>query len=91
MNKYLLSYNVAPVAAMQTHLVAFVKENRHIQQWSHPYYGLFLLKSDSDFTTLAVSLRSFFTDANSHMLVPINPPYTYRHTANGCVVVAEPT
>ena len=57
---------------MQTQLVAFVKENRHIQQWSHPYIGLFLLKSAADIWTLSMSFRGFFTDANSHLLVPIS-------------------
>lgn len=86
MASFLLNYDVSPVASMQAQLVAFVKENRHVRQWSHPYPGLFLLKSDAEVWTLAASFRSFFTDVNSHIVVPVDsnatqgimPPYVWE-------------
>lgn len=72
MASYLLNYDVGPIAAMHPQLLAFVKENRHVKQWSHPYPGLFLLKSDAGATALASSFGSFFTVANSHLLVPVD-------------------
>lgn len=75
MAAYLLNYDATRIAAMHAQLVGFVKENRNVKQWIHPYAGLFLLKSDADVWTLAASFRSFFTDANSHVVVPLNSGY----------------
>lgn len=76
MASYLLSYDVGAIAPMHAQLVAFVQENRHVKQWIHPYAGLFLLKSDAEVWTLGASFRSFFTDANNHIVVPISSDAT---------------
>jgi len=70
MASYLLSYDYLSTFSIQEQLLAFVKANRHIIQWSQPYLGLFLLKSDTDLQTLAVGFREFFS-GKSHIIVLI--------------------
>lgn len=76
MSAYLLTYDVGAAAALQPQLLAFVKDNRHIQQWSHPYPGLYLIKSSATVWTLAESFRGFFTDFKNHVIVPLDPNTT---------------
>ena len=72
MASYLLSYDFTTTAPLRDQLLAFVKANRLVTQWSHPYMGLYLLKSTTDVWTLAASFQEFFTKQHSHIIVPLD-------------------
>lgn len=72
MSSYLLTYDVSTAAPIEAQLLAFVKANRLVTQWSYPYAGLFLLKSTADIWTLAASFRDFFADEHNHVIVPVS-------------------
>jgi hypothetical protein len=73
MGDYLLSYDVAAAAEMYPQLFSFVKEHKLIEQWSQPYNGLYLLKSQSDITTLSLSFDQFFARRVFHVISSISP------------------
>ena len=72
MASYLLSYDVTTAYPLHEQLLAFVKSNRLVTQWSQPYAGLYLLKSTTNVWTLAASFQEFFTNRHSHIIVPLS-------------------
>lgn len=86
MPSYILSYDVTTAGNIHQQLVAFVKANRSVTQWSHPYIGLYLLKSNQDLQTLARSFNEFFDGKTLHLITAITgeqsqgslPPYVWE-------------
>ncbi len=73
MNSYALCYDAFAAFSMSEQLAAFVKENRHITQWSQPFHGLYLLKSDAALVTLSGSFQTFFGQKVPHFLTVTGP------------------
>lgn len=69
---YLLSYEAAAAEFMQPQLQSFIKQHKLIAQWSQPYAGLYLLKSDADLPTLVQSFDEFFARRILHIICPIS-------------------
>lgn len=78
MAEYIVSYDVYRSSGISEQLLAFVKENRNVDQWSQPYHGLFLIKSNADLMTITESFRSFFGSNVGHFITP-----TSVHTSGG--------
>lgn len=72
MAEYALSYDAYAASPHSEQLLAFVKENRHIDQWSQPYQGLYLLKSKSELLAINESFRAFFGNKIPHFITPIS-------------------
>lgn len=73
MNNYALAYDVIAALGMSNQLAAFVKDNRNILQWSQPFSGLYLLKSEASLATLIESFQGFFGYNVGHFITPIQP------------------
>lgn len=75
MTDFLLSYDAAAAIDMHPQLSSFVKEHKLIDQWSQPYNGLYLLKSQSGLVSLAHSFDGFFARRVFHVICPISAPW----------------
>ena len=71
MSAYVLSYDFTTSSSIQIQLSAFVKSNRHITQWAHPFIGCFILKSDSGLLALVQSFDEFFGGNTLHVIAPL--------------------
>lgn len=73
MASYLVTYDPLTSAHMHEQLIAFVKNNKFITQWSQPFVGCFLIKTDTQKLILFASFREFFGDKILHVVTPIVP------------------
>ena len=73
---YMLSYDPLSVAPISDQLSAFIKANKHVEQWLHPYSGCYLLKSNTPLFTISESFRQFLGHGRLHIITPIGAPMT---------------
>jgi hypothetical protein len=71
MSAYILSYDFSTASNLHTQLVAFVKSNRNVTQWSHPFVGCFILKSEAGLPALVESFGEFFGGRTLHVVAPL--------------------
>lgn len=76
MNSYMLSYDLFSVAPFHEQLAAFVKANRNVSQWAHPYAGVYLLKSEALLFQVNASFAEFFAGKTLHILTPLTAQQT---------------
>jgi hypothetical protein len=76
MANYVLTYDLGTTYAMHEQLTAFVKLNRHVNQWAQPFMGCYLLKSDIGLFVLNASFAEFFAQKTLFMIAEIDPNKT---------------
>ena len=72
MADYLLAYDISSLGDLAPQLQSFVKEHKSITQWSHPFNGLYLLKSPASLPTLIQSFDEFFARRVLHFMSPVD-------------------
>jgi len=73
MNNYLLAYDLVTLGELFPQLHSFIKQHKLIAQWSQPYHGIFLIKSDADFLTIVQTFDEFLARRVLHFICPISP------------------
>lgn len=71
MTSYMLCYDVSTTFAIREQLTAFVKNNRHIIQWGHPFSGCYLFKSQAAMLEITEAFREFFAGKTLHIILPV--------------------
>lgn len=85
MSAYIVSYDFATSSSIHVQLMAFVKANRYVTQWAHPFIGCFILKSEAGLPALVSSFAEFFGGNTLHVIAPLTgqhvggilPPYLW--------------
>lgn len=71
MTSYLLSYDLTTLGDLLPQLQSFIKQHKLISQWSNPYPGLYILKSESDLASIVSTFDEFFARKVLHFICPI--------------------
>jgi hypothetical protein len=72
MLNYLLVYDSIKLGTVQTQLHSLIKQHKLIVQWSQPFVGAYIIKTNSDIYSLSVSFEEFFTRDINHIICPIS-------------------
>lgn len=76
MANFVLIYDAISAAHLHEQLIAFVKANRNVTQWSQPFVGCMLLKSDAAPVLLQSSFGEFFAGKTPHLIAPFEASQT---------------
>lgn len=69
MSLFALCYDFKAASDLAPVLVPFVKNNRHVNDWSAPFDGLFLIDSESNAPEITESFRDLFGDQVKFLVV----------------------
>lgn len=63
MNTYLLSYNPVDFTINGNRLLAYVRDNRNVQQYFQPWMGTYIIKSHADLQVISAGFVDFFDES----------------------------